>query len=103
MSESTLRIRLPRLPHPDIFSNPELTIMVDDRSALLSYDPITKTGIIYNLAHHRWTITTPVDFQEFAATCALAGYAVRESKDSSRWLRACGATGIHEAPIGVRH
>lgn len=92
MSENTMHVRLPALPDPGIFKNPDHTIMTADGQALLSYDPVTRAAFIYSLVQQRWTITAPVDFDVFASLVALAGYSVIDSDDARRWLGACMAS-----------
>lgn len=89
-----MHIRLPALPHPDVFKNPEHTIRTIDGGALLTYDPATCAGFIYQIEHKRWSITAPIEFSVFAAMLALAGYAVSDGDDAQRWVRACSATAV---------
>lgn len=89
MAESHMRARLPALPHPDIFKDPEHTIRTIDGGALLTYDPATCSGFIYHIEHQRWSITAPIDFSAFAAMLALSGYVIADCADAQRWVRAC--------------
>ena len=91
MPENFMRIRLPALPDPAIFGDPDRSIMTADGQAILAYDPATRTSFIYAIEQQRWTITAPVDFEVFATLAALSGYSLANGEDAQRWLRACSA------------
>lgn len=88
MSENSMRIALPRLPDLEVFSNPERTIRTAAGDALLTYDPATASAFIYNLKRETWSISTPIDFETFAAMCAMSGFAVSDTDDARRWMAA---------------
>lgn len=97
MAENTLHLRLPVLPDPALFQDPERTILTTGGGALLSYDLATRTGFIYERASQRWTISTPIEFDMFAALVALGGYQLAASEDTRRWIAAC----LGDAPPGA--
>lgn len=89
MAEKVTRVRLPALPSPELFNDPERTILTDCGGALLTYDPATRSAFIYSFETCRWNITAPVDFEVFASIVALAGYRVRDTEDARRWVESC--------------
>ena len=99
MPENTISIRLPALPDPEIFKDPDRSIRTIDGGAIVTYDPATRAGFVYQIKSDLWLISAPIDFSAFAATLALAGHAVADCDDSRRWVAACCAP-----PAGIsRH
>lgn len=107
MSENTLQARLPALAHPDVFKDPSRTLLTAEGKALLTYDPATRSGFIYEIESGVWFIQAPVDFLQFAVVARMSGHTIAESDDARIWLRACqGSTHQQEcsaAPAGTRH
>lgn len=89
MGKRKLRARLPSLPTPAFFAEAQHSILTQDGSALLTYDPRTRSGFIYYIESGLWTILAPVDFVTFALHARLAGHTIGDSQDVARWLRAC--------------
>lgn len=89
MAEQKTRVRLPRLPTPEFFSNCDHTILSADGGTLLSYDPVTSAAFAYSIPHSRWTIIAPCSFEDFANWAALSGYRIQEGEDARRWIHAC--------------
>jgi hypothetical protein len=101
MSTNTMHVRLPVLPDPAIFSNPNHTIRTDDGRALLTYDPLTRASFIYVMDQCRWTILAPVDFNTFVLMATMSGYRVADTADARRWLETCGCAPL--ATAAARH
>lgn len=90
MTESKIIAKLPALPAPEFFRDPNHTILTADGSALLTYDPATQAGFIYYLESKVWTIVAPVDFATFALHASASGHNVQAGEDAGRWFLACG-------------
>jgi hypothetical protein len=90
MAANTMHVRLPALPDPTIFTNPDHTIRTDDGRALLTYDPLTRASFIYVVEQCRWTILAPVDFDTFVLMATVSGYRLADTADARRWLETCG-------------
>lgn len=91
-SENQIRVQLPTLPAPSFFSNPDFTMLTADGQCLLSYDPQTLAGFVYEIASGRWHISAPIDFLHFASSCACAGHTIPPGAAADRWLQACRGT-----------
>lgn len=107
MTAAKIQARLPNLASPDVFSDPSRSIMSMDGRALLTYDPITRSGFIYHIESEVWFIQAPVDFVQFAFLARASGYSINAGEDAQRWLRACSpnAAGgnVVDFPGHVRH
>lgn len=107
MSAAALRIRLPALANPEIFNDPSRSIMSADGRGLLTYDPATRSGFIYDLESKVWLIQAPVDFLHFALVARSGGYTINDGEDATRWLRACSPNAAGENvvdfPASTRH
>lgn len=89
VGESRTAVRRPVLPPLEFLSNPAFSIRSDCGRALVSYDPMTRTGFVYHLAEEVWSIITPIDFKAFAQSLQHSGHAVTDSADARRWRAAC--------------
>lgn len=89
MSENSIFLKMPVLANPDIFRNPNRTILTADSQTLLSYDPATGSGFIYMIEEQRWTIMAPISFSAFANIIELSGFKIANSDDAKKWLAAC--------------
>ncbi|MFD1069945.1 hypothetical protein ACFQ2D_08370 [Luteimonas composti] len=106
MGNARITAKLPALPAPEFFARAEHSIITRDGAAILTFDPSTRSGFIYQVATGAWLISSPVSFGEFALLVVGSGYAVDDSEDARRWLRACGAEGGSippHPPGGRRH
>ena len=90
MGERSTRVHLPALPSAEFFSRPQHSILDDRGLALLSYDPVTRSGLVYALTDKRWSIHVPIDFEVFAVLVASAGYRLNDCDDTRKWMAACG-------------
>lgn len=79
---------LPRLPDPGVFSDPNRTIRTDGGDAAITFDPGTLTGVVYIADLGKWTITTPVSFEEFVLMVTAAGWPIAETPANVRWYEA---------------
>ncbi len=107
MGKRKLRARLPALPGKEFFAQAQHSIRTQDGSALLTYDPQTRSGFVYYIETGQWTICAPVDFVTFALHARMAGHTIGDSPDVARWLRACspnpaGGTVVDLHPL-TRH
>jgi hypothetical protein len=76
------------MPAAELLARPDHSIRTICGQAVLTYDPVTATGIVYRIADARWHILQPVGFAEFAATVASCGYDVPDCEETARWLAA---------------
>ena len=107
MSTSKLQAKLPTLAHPDTFRDPTRTLLTAEGKALLTYDPVTRSGFIYEIESGIWFIQAPVDFLRFALVARLSGHTIADSEDARVWLQSCRSDdptpGDTMAPAGTRH
>ena len=107
MSASKITATLPLLAHPDVFRDPARTIMTAEGKALLTYDPVTRSGFIYEIESRTWFIQAPVDFLQFALVARLSGHTVADTDDARVWLQACRSDfathGSSLVPAGTKH
>ena len=89
MAESHVTVARPVLPPLEFLSNAAYSIRSNCGRALISYDPITRSGFVYRLAEQVWTIVTPIDFNAFDQLVQQGGYSVTDSADARRWRAAC--------------
>lgn len=88
MSE-TIRARLPRLPDPAFFRDPERTVATSGGGALVSYDPETRAGFVYVIAEGLWSISAPIDFPMFAALLNVSGHRLPATPEVRAWVDRC--------------
>jgi len=91
MGRGRITARPPALPPLEFFAKAEHSIAARGGAAILTYDPATRAGFIYQVDSASWLISAPVSFGEFAMLAAGSGYSVDDSEDARRWLRACEA------------
>ena len=107
MSTSKLQAKLPALAHPDTFRDPTKTLLSAEGKALLTYDPVTRSGFIYDIETGIWFIQAPVDFLQFALVARMSGHTIADSDDARIWLQSCRnndpAHCGNAAPAGTRH
>ena len=107
MSANKLQAKVPELAHPDIFKDPTRTLLTAEGKALLTYDPGTRSGFIYEIESGVWFIQAPVDFLQFALVARMSGHTITDSEDARLWIQSCsGAMTAHVAssrPCGTRH
>jgi len=89
VGENRITVRRPLLPPLEFLSDPSYSIRSDCGRALVSYDPMTRTGFVYHLAEQVWSIVTPLDFKDFLASLQQEGHAITDSADARRWRAAC--------------
>ena len=85
----TINARLPRLPDPAFFRNPERTMATSDGVALVTYDPETRAGFLYVVADGLWSISAPIDFPVFAALLDASGYSFPATPAVRAWVDRC--------------
>lgn len=95
MTKKTLVARLPALPAPEFFRDATHTIRTVDGGALLSFDPKTRAGLIYEIASGTWSIAAPVDFHSFVLLAFVAGWRLADDQEARCWYEACGAKAEH--------
>lgn len=84
-----INARLPRLPDPTFFRDPERTVATSDGGALVSYDPDTRAGFLYVVAERLWSISAPIDFPMFAALLNASGHSLPATPEVRAWVDRC--------------
>jgi hypothetical protein len=80
---------LPALPSDDFFKAAQHTIRSADGRALLTYDPATQSGFVYQIATGHWHICAQISFTLFTFFATGIGYAPADDESLAHWLRAC--------------
>jgi len=89
VSARVLQIRPLTLPRLDFMADPANTMRSADGRALLSFDPSTQCGLIYQIAQQRWTVMQPVAFEDFAVVAAAAGFQLGANDAARAWIARC--------------
>lgn len=89
--ERNVRVPAPRLPHPDSFADPHLSITDEDATVLLTYCPRNQVGAIFNIGNQRWSVYSPLSLHTFLDLIPRLGFKLAETPALQEWLDAISA------------